>query len=374
MALDILAHGMDLVADDAGVGLVPRAPKALLEVRYTFQHTLEAAEPEMAVPPPPTPVPVPARAAFGSRLVFAVEPTDRIEYSVEGVLAAMSRLPLVVVPLATPRAFPRRFRITDYAGVVSSVVLPGGVRLLRTSVGLVLAPAAAQRGSRAPVRGRALIATATSLRTARALLASERAVDLSGLDLGTGGTGLGELTFRPPLIRPVRSAPRSPRPDETSIEAPFRLLISPSVLGGFAHAIAPAAVAPDPAAREIPSGWSCGTAGWACVAWPTTGSSRSTRPATRRRPSGRSGPATSTSPAPDVIGFLASLKGAEPGEPRAPERRSADRTAAAGRGRPALPQSPSARGWSCTGGGRPRPTRRGRPAHRGLGPRGDQRP
>ena len=91
-----------------GSRLVPQAPEALLEVRYSFQHTLEAAEPEMQVPPPPTPVPVPARAAFGSRLVFAVAATERIEYSVEGVLAAMSRLPLVVVPLATPRAFPRR--------------------------------------------------------------------------------------------------------------------------------------------------------------------------------------------------------------------------------------------------------------------------
>ncbi len=309
VALDILAHGMDLVADDAGVGLVPRAPKALLEVRYTFQHTLEAAEPEMAVPPPPTPVPVPARAAFGSRLVFAVEPTDRIEYSVEGVLAAMSRLPLVVVPLATPRAFPRRFRITDYAGVVSSVVLPGGVRLLRTSVGLVLAPAAAERGTRAPVRGRALIATATSLRTARALLATERAVDLSGLDLGTGGTGLGELTFRPPLVRPVRSAPRSPRPGETSIEAPFRLLISPSVLGGFAHAIAPAAVAPDPGRPRDPERvelWHSrlGVRRVADDGVVTVDETRDPQKAVR---------AVWTrdldQPAPDVIGFLASLKG-----------------------------------------------------------------
>ena len=309
VALDIRAHGMDLVSDDAGVALVPRAPAALLEVRYTFQHTLEAAEPEMQAPPPPTPVPVPARAAFGSRLVFAVAATERIDYSVEGVLAAMSRLPLVVVPLATPRSFSRRFRITDYAGVVGSVVLPGGLRLLRTSVGLVLAPASGQRGRRAQDRGRDLIATATSLRTARVLLAGERAVDLSGLDLSTGATGLGELTFRPPLVRPVRSAPRSPRPDETAIEAPFRLLLSPSVLGGFAHSTAPASVAPDPGRPRDPERvelWHSrlGVRRVADDGTVTVDETRDPQKAVR---------AVWTrdldQPAPDVIGFLASLTG-----------------------------------------------------------------
>ncbi len=245
VALDVRAHGMDLVSDDLGSALVPRGEGARLEVRYTFQHAIEAAEPEMAAPPPPTPIPVPARAARGSRLVYAVAATDRIEYSVAGVLAAMSRLPLVVVPLATPRTFARTFKITDYAQATSTVLLPGGIRLLRTPVGLVLAPRARERAARAPERGRALIATATSLRTARVLMAAERPVDLSGLQFSAAGVGVGELTFKPPIVRPVRRAPRSPKPDETAIEAPFRLLLSPSTLGGFAHSTTPAAVPPD---------------------------------------------------------------------------------------------------------------------------------
>ena len=257
VALDARAHGMDLVSDDAGVALVPRGAGARLEVRYSFQHAIETAEPEMVAPPPPTPVPIQARAARGSRLVYAVDADDRIEYSVAGVLAAMSRLPLVVVPLATPRAFPRQFRPKDFVGLVGSVTLPGGIRLLRTPVGLVLAPAGRQRRARQTDRGRALISAATSLRTARVLMAAERPVDLSGVEFSgpgasTGSLGVGELTFRPPIVRPVRQRPRAPRADETAIEAPFRLLLSPSSLGGFAHATTPVGVPADPARPRDP--------------------------------------------------------------------------------------------------------------------------
>ncbi len=252
VALDVRAHGMDLVSDGSEVALVPRGAGARLEVRYSFQHAIETAEPEMAAPPPPTPVPVQARAARGSRLVYAVAADDRIEYSVAGVLAAMSRLPLIVVPLATPRTFPRQFRPSDFAQLVGSVKLPGGIRLLRTPVGLVLAPAGRQRGARQIDRGRALISAATSLRTARVLMAAERPVDLSGLEFSTAGLSVGELTFRPPIVRPVRQRPRAPRADETAIEAPFRLLLSPSSLGGFAHATTPVGVPADPSRPRDP--------------------------------------------------------------------------------------------------------------------------
>ena len=108
VVLDVLCFGLQVQVDADGVALVPTGASARLEVRYTFQHLLESAEPEMASPPPPTPVPIPARAARGSRLVYEVPTDERIPYSVEGVLSAISRLKLIVVPLALPRPAPPR--------------------------------------------------------------------------------------------------------------------------------------------------------------------------------------------------------------------------------------------------------------------------
>ncbi|MGB7981228.1 MAG: hypothetical protein WCF36_10625 [Candidatus Nanopelagicales bacterium] len=255
VALDVRAHHMHVISDDAGIALVPNAAGARLEVRYTFQHAIEVAEPEMTTPPQPHTIPIQARAARGSRLVYAVAATERIEYSVAGVLAAMSRLPLIVVPLALPRMIVKP--LTTDPDAVTAVLLPGGIRLLRTPAGLVLAPVGRERGSRALGRGPGLIASATALRTARALMADERPVDLSGLEFHVGGAAhddlsVGDVVFRPPIVRPIRQDPRSPRADETAIEAPFRLLLSPSDLGGFAHATTPVAVPPDPSRPRDP--------------------------------------------------------------------------------------------------------------------------
>jgi len=170
VALDVLCYRLEAVADSGGVALVPAQEGARLEVRYTFQHAIEAAEPEMLIPPPPAPVPIPARAAHGSRLVFAVPDKERIEWSSAGVLAAISRLPLLVAPLALPRVLPLRLRPGDLDLLVDAVSLPGGLRLARSPHGLVLAPALRSRASAAPhepVRASRLISTAASLRTAR---------------------------------------------------------------------------------------------------------------------------------------------------------------------------------------------------------------
>jgi hypothetical protein len=135
VVLDVSAYGLDLVTDGDGPALVADGDGGRLEVRLPFQHLGERAYyamdkakvPATTLPPgakppgkgkPPVEVPVnegdepldgppiDALAANGSRLVFAVAAGARIAFSSEGVLAAMSRLPLLVVPLATPR--PRR--------------------------------------------------------------------------------------------------------------------------------------------------------------------------------------------------------------------------------------------------------------------------
>ena len=172
-------------------------------------------------------------------------------YSTAGVLSAISRLELLVVPLAQPRVTLPRFIASRFGAFTEAVVLPNGLRLVRATSGLVLLPPErARRSTSTNVRTKDaadLIATATSLRTARALLHGERALNLSGVDLNDAGVlGLGGLIPPPIVIRPIRLRPRPPRPDETAIEAPFRLLISPSKLEGFTHAIEPRVIAPDP--------------------------------------------------------------------------------------------------------------------------------
>ena len=108
-----------------------------------------------------------------------------------------------------------------------------------------------------------VLATATSLRTARAILSEETAVNLSGRDLARTpidreharvarfGRGFGDLLMPRPERRPIRVRPRVPGDDETAIEAPFRLIISPSALGGFAHSPTAASAPSDPQRVEL---------------------------------------------------------------------------------------------------------------------------
>ena len=282
VVLDVLGFGLELRKDQDGHALVPVADDARLEVRYPFQHVGEQAFnrvtqtvakttiPANDAPAPDeepategpftadeiTGPPVRARAAYGSTLVFDVPTGERIEFSIEGVLAAISRLPLQVVPLATPRPLGRRPPVLG--GVI---LLPGGFSLSRTSAGLVL-----QRvGRSTPGRGRKavpaspvdnLITGSNAIRMARRFMTTEGTLDVvtnnKDPDVLRVPGGLGDL-LPPPIIQkpPPRQRPRKPRSDETAIEAPYRLIISPSVLGGFAHALAPESAPTDPDRVEL---------------------------------------------------------------------------------------------------------------------------
>jgi hypothetical protein len=196
--------------------------------------------------------PVQARAADGTNLVLSVPAGERITFSVEGVLEAISRLPLRVVPLATPRPLVRR------PPVLGDVIfLPGGFSLSRTSAGLVLRRnTSTGRGKPAPVSAvDGLITASNAVRTARRFMTTEATLDLV-TDTKSPGVrvpgGLGDL-LPPPIVNlPVpRQRPRKPLPDETAIEAPYRLIISPSVLGGFAHGNEPQAAPTDPDRVEL---------------------------------------------------------------------------------------------------------------------------
>lgn len=265
VVLGVTGWDLTLVAGPQGPALVPAGTGGRLEVRYPFQHLGERAffrvepVPPNPVAEPPGPPPVEALAARGSRLVYAVPAGERVDYSIGGVLAAMARLPLLVAPLATPRA-----AVAGLKAAVPITALPGGLVLARTVEGVLVVMAGPAAGpSRGTKRARtqaaakpagvaAVLATATALRTARTVLSEETAINVSDRAPARAPVarqpqkgarlqrGFGDLLVPPVKRPPVRRRPTVPTSEQTAIEAPFRLVLSPSDLGGFAHS--PAAV------------------------------------------------------------------------------------------------------------------------------------
>ena len=225
--LQVSAYGCELVTADGTTVLRPVAARARIEVRLPFQHLGEQSFADEEGSPPP---PVRARAAYGTRLVFSVPTGEQIDYSVEGVLTALSRLPLIVVPLAQPAAVDR-----GLLDQVPIAVLTGGLSLFRGKDGLVLAntPQGTALATGDGVVG--VLLTALGLGLARQILARESATDLARVKVPDWAG----LLVQGPVFRPASSAPRAPRTDETAIEAPYRLLLSPSSAAGFAHATLP---------------------------------------------------------------------------------------------------------------------------------------
>jgi hypothetical protein len=232
VVLDVRCFDLQLVKDGSKSALVPTGDGAYLVVGYTFQHIGEQAFLEAATPETPF-MPVSVLVAEASRVAYNVPADERIAYSTAGILEALSRLPLRVAPLATPR--PALLKIPILTPVLT---LPGGIGLTHADAGLVLTTAATIKTSASATD--TLIAHAGAMRVARSLLAHAGAVDL------VDHPNLGDVVLQPvPRPRPVKQKPRVPRQDETAIEAPWRLVISPSVQGGFVHATEPAAAPSD---------------------------------------------------------------------------------------------------------------------------------
>jgi hypothetical protein len=287
VALTLEGYDVELVSGTKPVIRPIQGKTGRLVVRLAYQHTAERAIYEGIAPvpannpatgqvpdTPPTPVdgpaarpvpPIPARPARASRLVFELPEGDEVPFSTPGVLEALARLKLLVHPLAKPRE--GRTKVPEPGGVFH---LPGGLIATAGPTGLVVSRT--PRGTEVPDPRTAvgLATLARDARRVRSVLATragaaapgiqieESAVDPGSVLIGGETVGVPSLLGRAGLIRPdivVRPRPRRPtlsRPPEqfeTAIEAPYRLVISPSDRGGWTHA--PEPVAADGAPHRI---------------------------------------------------------------------------------------------------------------------------
>ena len=218
--------------------LVAGAKGGRLTIQFPFQHTAEFANPDGPDPDHPTVPdqtlsampPVPARAARPSRLVFLVPPGEEIAYSTAGLLEAMARLELAVAPVAAPAP-----AAADHAEAV--LTNPAG-----SIVKKLLDSATKGRASHLLIKmERSGVSAANLIEAHRALVAANRVI-LGGIR--------GPITAINPFPN-TAPMPRKPTPAETAIEAPFRLILSPSTSGAWAHAQTPVSAGDEPRRVEL---------------------------------------------------------------------------------------------------------------------------
>lgn len=274
VALTFEAYGLELVGG-RDPHLRPLADRdGRLVVRFATQHLGERAlyEGQAPVPDESSPhggpsadsqaldganarhqAPIEALPARASRIVLAVPAGETIEFSTVGLLDAFGRLPMVVHPLATPRS---GVTAVPPASTGNPILLPGGLAASRGPTGIVISTAPRRLAARAPVAETAsgVAELARNARAVRRLLADEAGIGVridaliaesfGAADLVGGVLGSGGVVIDPRIVvRPRARFSRDSESLETAIDAPFRLTISPSPLGGWAHSNAPVGAA-----------------------------------------------------------------------------------------------------------------------------------
>jgi hypothetical protein len=245
--------------------LVPTGSKGgLLAAVFGYQHAAEKARYEMNnVPDPLEPgdhIPIAARAAHKSRLVFKVPNGEQIPFSIEGVLAAMSRLEMAVAPVATPRpsiSFESKIRreaaLIKLAGGIGLADKDGQLFLQNVTITKSAAKPADKSAKKAATA--AVIAGAQAVYDLRSRASQTSIVDArttTGSKVTTNAALLGIVPSKiPPGFEFAVAKPRKPVAGETAIEAPFRLFISPSALNGWTHAGRPVPAPADPMRIEL---------------------------------------------------------------------------------------------------------------------------
>ena len=288
VALQVDFFGARLETDDSGAPPSVRRNSAsgahLMVVMFPYQHAHEQAQyvtdtgsqgkpiyPDPIDPtqttttPPSQPaatvsdnappsMPVGYRPARASRLVFAIGGNDRIEFTRAGILRAMTELTPVLHPNAEPPG--KSGTIDDSTDALTFVWIAPNLIARYTATRIRLErPTAADRRTQPPPDA---ASPGGALRFAQNL--RDVHVDSARLSLAAGASlgaraeipgPLRGILDRPPIVvLPDRGTYSSPPTDEqTAIEAPYRLVISPSSEGRWVHAEAP--VASDDTARNV---------------------------------------------------------------------------------------------------------------------------
>ncbi|ACQ78621.1 conserved hypothetical protein [Beutenbergia cavernae DSM 12333] len=228
---------------------------ASLVLHLPPQHVTERTLPEpVGNPPPPfpkEPALVGHRAAAASRIVFALDDGASVPFTIAGVLTAMRTLALRLAPDArrpAPVRPGRPLRGIDPAPGWERLLTPRG-RLRR---GVSPADLVRATGDAALEAARLARPAAHVLQRAQTLRSVQAARAAAGL--AAGPVRLGDLLPRAPRPRPIprpSPRPRAPKEDETAIEAPYRVTLSPGEDGAFTHDAEPLVALEDPERAEL---------------------------------------------------------------------------------------------------------------------------
>lgn len=254
MDLRLTAVGCTLEDGAAGQLLVGHGDDASLVLHLPPQHLGERAWWEGG----PAGAVSAHRAAAPSRVVFALADGQAVPFTLDGVLTVLPTLALRVSSHAAPAStglvrpwWPGGVLVDDWAdqlaggAATADLLVGGGVRLARQSdaAARVLTHARAAR----VLRGWAPPPDVTA-----GLPAGGVPSIAPGLRGVLGGFARPGGLIDPGVVGPVvRDRPRPPREDETSLEVPYRVTVSPSVRGAFTHAVDPVRAVDDAGRTEL---------------------------------------------------------------------------------------------------------------------------
>jgi hypothetical protein len=199
----------------------------------------------------PDPRPIDAILAGWSRLVFRVPDDDLpIEWTLPELLKAMGELELSVPRNALPPSRPRVWTADAFLNNFARAALDTTALILASS-GSEAAPLAQALQDLYPPSGGGIISTARARRRLRTL----------GNQFGSGGaTGVETIGFQASLVDDLlvspllpilmRPEPQPPAVNQTAIELPYRLLLSPNRFAAWFHSIR-AATSPETGHTEL---------------------------------------------------------------------------------------------------------------------------
>ncbi len=162
----------------------------------------------------PKPPPVKARLAGPSRLVFRIPNDEKpIPYTLASILEKCGKYELSVVPHALPPKTETNFVIIPAQFLLATTIDKGSVKPVRTlSAQKVIQQARFNAITAMP--GKSMIAVQKENSAIKNMIAAAN------------------VAVRPPK-------PRAPNDNETALELPYLLILSPNIFGGWAHAQLP---------------------------------------------------------------------------------------------------------------------------------------